>query len=136
MNPILEKWLAERQAEDKKAREAFLLKQGLFDSAKTKTVFKDVMGNVLTEDEAKQKQATGLRVDKEVTYEALDLTDEEYKQVLTYAQPQTLNSGEITDHELLKIISRNTGIVSTLLIIYVVLSVIIGIIVGLHYIIS
>ena len=122
MNLILEKWLDQRQAAEKKTHDAFLIEQGLVDSSKTKTVYKDVLGNVLTEDEAKQKQATGLRVDKEVSYEALDLTDEEYKLVLTYAQPQTLNNGEDTDHELLKKISRNTGIVSTLLIIYVILN--------------
>ena len=128
MNPILEKWLAERQAEVKKAREKFLIEQGLVDPSKTKTIFKDVLGNVLTEEEAKQIKANGQRVYEDITYDVLDLTEEEYNQVLTYAQPQALNNGEPTDHELLQRISRHTGIVSTVIIVYVILSVIFGII--------
>ena len=54
MNPILEKWLADRQAEEKKARESFLIKQGLVDPTKTTTVFYDVTGTILTEEEAKE----------------------------------------------------------------------------------
>ena len=130
MNPILEKWLAEKQAEAKKNRKAFLIKQGLVDPSKTTTVFVDVLGNVLTEEEAKARKESGLRVDKRETYDALDLTEEEYNQVLTYAHPQTLNNGEPTDHELLQKISSHTGIVSTILVIYVILSVILGIIIG------
>ena len=132
MNPILEKWLAERQAEEKKSREAFLIKQGLVDPTKTKTVYSDFAGNILTEEEAKKIKDNGRRVDERVEYEVLNLTEEEYNLVLTHAQPQTLNNGELTDHELLKKISRHTGIVSTLLIIYVILSVIVGIIIGTH----
>ncbi|MBR5660641.1 MAG: hypothetical protein IKW99_03735 [Bacteroidales bacterium] len=130
MNPILEKWLAERQAKEKESREAFLIKQGLVDSSKTITVFKDVQGNILSEDEAKKRKEEGLRVEEHVTYDALDLTDEEYNLVLTYAKPQTLN-GELTDHELLKKISHHTGIVSIALIVFIILSVIVGIIMGI-----
>lgn len=132
MNPILEKWLAERQAEEKKAREAFLIKQGLVNPEQSKAVYYDVTGNILTEEEAKKRRESGLRVEEHVTKAALDLTDEEYSLVLAHAHPETLNNGEPTEHELLKKISRHTGIVSTLLIIYVILSVIIGIIIGTH----
>ena len=132
MNPILEKWLAEKQAEAKKNRKAFLIKQGLVDPSKTTTVFKDVYGNILTEEEAKARKEDGQQVNEVVAYDALDLTEEEYNQVLTYAHPQTLNNGELTDHELLLKITRHTGVVSTLLIVYVILSVIIGIIIGVN----
>ena len=88
-----------------------------------------MVGNIITEEEAKARKESGLPVEELVKYDALDLTEEEFKQVLTYAQPQTHNNGEPTDHELLQKISRHTGIVSTLLIIYVILSVI-GIIIG------
>ena len=130
MNPILEKWLAERQAEEQESRKEFLIKQGLVDPTKTTTVYVDVLGSVLTEEEAKARKESGIRVDERVTYDALDLTEEEYNQVLAYAHPQTLNNGEPTDHELLLKISSHTGIVSTILIIYVILSVILGIIIG------
>lgn len=129
MNPILEKWLAEKQAEVKESRKEFLIEQGLVDPSKYTTVYKDVVGNIITEEEAKARKESGLPVEELVKYDALDLTEEEFKQVLTYAQPQTHNNGEPTDHELLQKISRHTGIVSTLLIIYVILSVI-GIIIG------
>ena len=128
MNPILEKWLAEKQAEVEKKRKEFLIKQGLIDESKTTVVFKDLYGNILTDEEVKEKLKSGLRIDKCVTYDALDLTEEEYNQVLAYAQPE--NNGEPTDNELLQKITRHTGIVSTFLIIYVILSVIIGIIIG------
>lgn len=128
MNPILEKWLAEKQAEVEKKRKAFLIKQGLVDESKTTVVFKDLFGNILTEEEVKAKQESGLGVERCVTHDALDLTDEEYNQVLAYAQPE--NNEETTYIELLQKISRHTGIVSTILIIYVILSVIIGIIIG------
>ena len=129
MNPILEKWLAEKQAEVKESRKEFLIEQGLVDPSKYTTVYKDVVGNIITEEEAKARKESGLPVEELVKYDALDLTEEEFKQVLTYAQPQTHHNGEPTDHELLQKISRHTGIVSTLLIIYVILSVI-GIIIG------
>lgn len=124
MNPILEKWLAERQAEVKESRKEFLIKQGLVDPSKYTTVYKDVVGNIITEEEAKARKENGLPVEEHVIYDALDLTEEEFNHVLTYAQPQTQDNGEPTDHELLKKISRHTGIVSTLLVIYVILSVI------------
>ena len=54
MNPILEKWLAEKQAEVKESRKEFLIKQGLVDPSKTTIVFKDVYGNILTKEEAEQ----------------------------------------------------------------------------------
>ena len=134
MNEILEKWLAEKQAEKQaeviKNRKEFLIKQGLVDPNKKTTVYKDVLGNILTEEEAKAREATGHQVYKEDVYDALDLTDEEYNQVLTYAQPQPINNGEPTDHELLQRISRHTGIVSTILIVYVILSFVFGIIIG------
>ena len=132
MNPILEKWLADRQAEEKKSRESFLIKQGLVDPTKTTTVFYDVTGTILTEEEAKKKKDNGLRVEEHGTKAALDLTEEEYNLVLAHVHPETLNNGELTDHELLKKISRHTGIISTLLIIYVILSIIVGIIIGSH----
>ena len=130
MNEILEKWLADKQAEVKRNRKEFLIKQGLIDPSKKTTVFKDVLGNILPEEEAKKRMKTGLRVDEYETYDALDLTEEEYNQVLKYAQPQTSNNGEPTDHELLQKIERHTKVVSTILIVYVILSVIVGIIVG------
>ena len=130
MNEILEKWLAEKQAEVKISRKEFLIKQGLVDPTKTTIVFKDEMGNILTEEEAKTRKKNGLRVDELRSYDALDLTEEEYNQVLTYALPKPENDGEPTDHELLQKIARNTGVVSTILIVSVILSVIIGIIVG------
>ncbi len=130
MNPILEKWLAEKQAEVDKNRKQFLIKQGLVDPSKTTIVYKDVYGEIITEEEAREKSENGLRVVKEETFDALDLTEEEYKQVLNYVQPKVSNSGELTDHELLQKIARHTGIVSTILIIYVILSVILGIVIG------
>ena len=131
MNPILEKWLAERQAEEKKTREMFLIKQGLVDPSKTRTVFKDVYGKILTDEEAEIKRDNGLRVEKSEIYDALDLTEEEYNIVLAYAHPQT-EKGELTDHELLRKILRHTEIISTILIISVILSVILGIIIGVN----
>lgn len=131
MNPILEKWLAEKQAEEIALRKSFLEKQGLVDPAKTKIAYKDVMGNILSEEEAQKKKDNGMAVEQIVTNEALDLTEEEYKQVLMYAHPETPTDGEATDHELLKRIAKHTGVVSTILIVYVILSVILGIIIGI-----
>ena len=134
MNEILEKWLAEKQAEKQaeiiRNRKEFLIKLGLVDPDKKTKVYKDVLGNILTAEEAKAREAMGQGVYEGETKDALDLTDEEYNQVLTYAQPQPISNGEPTDHELLQKISRHTGIVSTFLIIYVILSVILGIIIG------
>ena len=130
MNPILEKWLAERQAKEKQSREEFLIKQGLVDPSKTKTIFIDAKGKVVTEEEAEKIRDNGQYVTKTVAKEAIELTEEEFNQVLKYARPETLNNGEPTEHELLKKISRHTGIVSTILIIYVILSIILGLIIG------
>lgn len=129
MNPILEKWLAERQVEEKKEREAFLIKQGLVNPSKTQVGYKDVNGGFITEDEAKRRKEAGIRVEECATYQALDLTEEEYNLVLTHARSNQVD-GEPTEYELLKKISQNTGVVSTILIVYVILSVIMGIIVG------
>ena len=129
MNPILEKWLTEKQTETKKSREIFLIKQGLVDPSKTTTVYKDIYGNIITEEEAKQKKIMGIRVVEQVTNAALDLTDEEYNQVLTYANPNISDYREPTDHELLKQISRRTGIISAIMVVSVVLSVIAAVIV-------
>ena len=128
MNPILEKWLAEKQTEAKKSREMFLIKQGLVDPSKTTTVYKDIYGNIITEEEAKQKKIMGIRVVEQVTNAALDLTDEEYNQVLTYVNPNISDYREPTDHELLKQISRRTGIISAIMVVSVVLSVIAAVI--------
>jgi hypothetical protein len=136
MNEILEKWLAEKQAEKqaevKRNRKEFLIKLGLVDPTKSTTIYKDVLGNVLTEEEAQARKESGMRVDEHTTYDALDLTEEEYNQVLTYVHPQTSNNGELTDHELLQKIESHTKVVSTILIIYVILSVIVGIIIGVN----
>ena len=129
MNPILEKWLAERQVEEKKEREAFLIKQGLVNPSKTQVAYKDITGVFITEEEAKKRREQGFRVEECATYQALDLTDEEYNLVLTHARSNQVD-GEPTEYELLKKISQNTGIVSTILIVYVILSIIIGIIIG------
>lgn len=129
MNAILEKWLAERRAEEEKSRKDFLIKQGLIDPTKTSVIFKDVLGNILTEEEAQEKEKTGAYVYKHLVNDALDLTDEEYNQVLTHARPQAFNDGEPTDHELLKRIETHTKVVSIIMIVSVILSVIAGIIV-------
>lgn len=63
--------------------------------------------------------------------EAIDLTEEEYKLFLSYVHPQSLYDEGPTDHELLLRISRRAGVVSTFLIIYVILSIIAGIIIGI-----
>lgn len=63
MNPIIEEWLSERQSEEQSSRKAFWH----IGTSKTKTVFKDALGNVLTED-AKTKKSSGLRVDEDVTW--------------------------------------------------------------------
>lgn len=125
MNPIFEKWLEEKQAEELKKRKEFLISQGLVDPQKTTTVFTDAYGKVFSEEEAKERKKQGLYVKKAETFDAVDLTEEEYQKVLAYA---TRENNEPTDHELLKKISKRTGIVSTILIIYVILSVIGGII--------
>lgn len=132
MNPILEQWLAERQDEAKHNRELFLIKLGLIDPSKTTTIYRDMNGNLLTEEEANEKMISGLRVDKYTSHGAIDLTEEEFNQVLTYAQPQTLDNDEPSDHELLKSISRHTKTVSTIMVISVILSILVGIIVGIN----
>ena len=132
MNEILEKWLAEKQAAVQKSRKEFLIKQGLVDPTKTTTVFTDVLGNILTTEEAQARKKSGMRVDEKTTYDALDLTEEEFNQVLTFAHPQTSSNGELTDHELLQKIESHTKVVSTILIIYVILSLIVGIIIGVN----
>ena len=135
MNPILEKWLAEKQAEKQaaviKSRKEFLIKLGLVDPNKKMTVYKDVLGTILTKEEAKAREANGHRITVDEVNDALDLTDEEYNQVLAYAQPQPFDNEEPTDHELLQRISRHTGIVSTFLIVYFILSIILGIYLGI-----
>ena len=130
MNAILEKWLVERQAEEEKSRKEFLIKQGLIDPTKTSVVFKDVLGNILTEEEAQEKRRIGTYVYEHVVNDALDLTDEEYNQVLTHARPQASINGEPTDHELLKKIEIHTKVVSIIMVVYVIISVIAGIIVA------
>ena len=129
MNSNLEKWLSEKQAKEKQIRDAFLIEQGLVDPAKTKTIFKDADGMIISAEKANERKNNGLRVEKEVVYEPLDLTEAEYNQVLEYAQPRTKN-GEYTEFELLKKIAKNTGIVSTIMIVYVILSIIVGIIIA------
>ena len=134
MNEILEKWLAEKQAEKQaeiiRNRKEFLIKLGLVDPDKKTKVYKDVLGNILTAEEAKAREAMGQGVYEGETNDALDLTDEEYNQVLTYAQPQPISNGEPTDHELLKKIEIHTKVVSIIMVVYVIISVIAGIIVA------
>ncbi len=127
MNPILEKWLEEKQSEERAKKQEFLIKQGLVDPNKTIKVFTDAYGKVLTEEEAKQRKESGLKVETKEICGAVDLTDDEYQTVLSYVHA---DAGEPSDRELLKKISKNTSIISTIMIIYVILSVIVGIIIA------
>jgi hypothetical protein len=108
-----------------------LINLGLVDPNKKTTVYRDVLGTILTKEEAKARESNGQRISVDEVYDALDLTDEEYNQVLAYAQPQPFDNEEPTDHELLQRISRHTGIVSTFLIVYIILSIILGIYLGI-----
>lgn len=134
MDKKLEQWLNEQEAIKAKRRDEHLIELGLLDESLSyeKTIYYNAAGLELQEEEAKKLRKNGLRVDEKIKkhYAPIKVSDEEYELICKYIPEGTNKQSpdEPSEKEYLRRIAKSTKTVATILVVYVILSVIMGII--------
>lgn len=137
MDKKLEQWLNEQKAIKAKRRDEHLIELGLIDDAKTyeETTYYSGKGKAITAEEANKLKDNFNYVETitEKHYTPIQVTDEEYELICKYIPEGTNKQSpdEPSEKEYLRRIAKSTKTVSTILVVYVILSVIMGIILGI-----
>ena len=131
MQEKVQKWLDEKIAEEKKNHEEekdnLALSLGLYDDSVPLKYFANYSQREITKETYEKDKARGYNVS--IIASPIKLSDEEYNDLLKHVSIEEPAQNKYEKIEgLLEKIEKHTKVVSTLVVIYVILSVIIGLI--------
>lgn len=123
---LLEQKKAEQDKMKKEEKEEFLLSLGLFDDSKPVKYF--FANREIDRKEYELDKEKGYPVTK--TGSPIEVSDEEFEEILKFF-PKAEDNKPTNTEILLEKIERHTKVVSTAVIVYIILSIIVGIIIAL-----